>query len=463
MNGNDEARGARATIVAPSTPPGRGAVAIVRLSGPEAHPIAGRLAGIDPASLPPRTLVRCAVRDAAGAPIDDGLLVLFRAPGSFTGEDVAELHLHGNAFLVERALAGACALGAVPAAPGEFSRRAFENGTMDLTQAEGLADLIAARTEGAVRAAVRQLRGGLEKATAGVREKLVALQTLLEASIDFSDEEDVGVQSGPEVAERISEIRTDLGRILASYARGHRFRDGAVAAIAGVANVGKSSLLNRIVGEERAIVAELPGTTRDYLTAEIDLAGVPIRLVDTAGLREAGDPVEEEGVRRSRRIISDADLTLFLLDRSRPAGGADRAAYVEVEERDHIIVLNKSDLPPAETGEHFRGPGLKGVVSVSAKTGEGVDALMAALSSGWGPKEEGARSEAPLTRARHAEAVRKGMEALARAQGAAGGGFPAECVAADVREASRALAELFGEISPEELLDGIFSSFCIGK
>jgi tRNA modification GTPase len=456
-------KGGGSTVVAPITPAGAGAVSLLRLSGPEAFPIALRMTGVDPSRVSPRTLSRCTVSDAKGEEIDSALVVFFPAPGSFTGEDVAEIHLHGNPVLVERAAATACDLGAAPAAPGEFSRRAFQNGKMDLTQAEALADLIAARTAGAARAALRQLKGGIREAVSPLRGQIVSLLAILEASIDFSEEEDVPLLSYEQIRERISELRTQVGRCLASYARGHRYRDGATVAIAGVANVGKSRLLNRILGEERAIVTEIPGTTRDYLSGEVSLAGIPLRFIDTAGLRDSLDPVEREGVRRSREIIASADLTLFVLDGSRPAHGGDLEAYREVADRPHLVLLNKRDLPAAEEGGRFRGPGRDGTIPLSAATGEGVEGLLRAIARDLAPEEGAIMAEAPLTRLRHVEAVRKADVALERGQEAVGKALSLEFIASDVRQAAQALAELTGEIAPEEVLDAIFDSFCIGK
>jgi len=451
------------TIVAPATPGGTGAVSIVRLSGPRAFEIASRLAPLLPDGIPPRTLHRSDIRDAGGEIVDSALVVRFPAPHSFTGEDVVEFHLHGNPAVVEAAVHAACAAGAVPAAPGEFSRRAFHNGKMDLTQAEGLADLIAARTQDAARSALRQMRGGLREAVGPLRERLLSLLTLLESAIDFSDEEDVTAAEYTEVQERISEIVSALVPLRQSYDAGHRFRDGATVAIAGVANVGKSRLLNRLSGEERAIVSDSPGTTRDYLRAEICVAGVPVLLVDTAGLRETGDPVEREGVRRTRDVIATADLTLFVLDGSRAASEEDLAAYADAAARPHLLVLNKSDLPPAEGGERFAGEGRRGSARVSAKTGKGIGALRAAFAKEIGPGEGAILAHAPLTRARHRLAVEAALSALERASAAAGEKLPVEFLAADVRGAADALAELLGEVAPEEVLGSIFERFCIGK
>jgi tRNA modification GTPase len=334
---------------------------------------------------------------------------------------------------------------------------------MDLTQAEGLCDLIAARTAASARAALRQLKGGIRDTVANLRERMLSLLVLMEASIDFSDEEDIASLTEAQAEERILEIRISLSRCLQSYDLGHRLREGAIVAIAGVANVGKSRLLNRLLGEERAIVTEIPGTTRDYLSGELTLSGIPVRLVDTAGLRETEDPVEREGVRRSRQILSEADLALFLLDASRAAHDGDRRAYEEVAERPHLLLLNKSDLPPAETGRDFRGEGIRGVLSVSAKTGEGMEAMLRAMALELVPEGASMMAEAPMTRLRHVDAVEKAVEALSRASLAVGEGLSLEFPAADVREAAEALSELTGEIAPEEVLNAIFGSFCIGK
>ncbi len=451
------------TIVALATPGGTGAISVVRLSGPDAFRIAGRLTGLSPSEVSPRTLRRCTVHNASGEILDTALAVFFPEPHSFTGEDVAEIHLHGNPVVVETVVRAACAAGAVPAEPGEFSRRAFHRGKMDLTQAEGLCDLIAARTEEAARSALRQMRGGLREEIVPLRERLFSLLTLQEAAIDFAEEDGVPAISSRQMEERVSEIVGRLEEFLRSYEAGRRFRDGATVVIAGVANVGKSRLLNRLAGEERAIVTETPGTTRDYLHADVPIGGVPVTLIDTAGLRETADPVEREGVRRSREIVASADLVLFVLDGSRAASTGDRSAYEEVALLPHLLLLNKSDLAEAEEGSGFAGTGKRGVFRLSAKTGEGIGDLVAAVAREVAPAEGAIRAQAPLTRARQRLAVERALSALSRAKAAAEMGLPLEFPAADVREAAGALAELLGEVAPEEVLDAIFGEFCVGK
>jgi len=451
------------TIVATATPGGTGAISVVRLSGPDAFRIAGRLTGLSPYEISPRTLRRCTVHNASGEILDTALAVFFPEPHSFTGEDVAEIHLHGNPVVVETVVRAACAVGAVPAEPGEFSRRAFHRGKMDLTQAEGLCDLIAARTEEAARSALRQMRGGLREEIVPLRERLFSLLTLQEAAIDFAEEDGVPAISSRQLEERVSEIVGRLEEFLRSYEAGRRFRDGATVVIAGVANVGKSRLLNRLAGEERAIVTETPGTTRDYLHADVPIGGVPVTLIDTAGLRETADPVEREGVRRSREIVASADLVLFVLDGSRASSTGDRSAYEEVALLPHLLLLNKSDLAEAEEGSGFAGTGKRGVFRLSAKTGEGIGDLVAAVAREVAPAEGAIRAQAPLTRARQRLAVERALSALSRASVAAEMGLPLEFPAADVREAAGALAELLGEVAPEEVLDAIFGEFCVGK
>ncbi len=451
------------TIVAPATPGGTGAISVVRLSGPDAFRISSRLTGLSPSDASPRSLRRCSIRDASGGILDTALGVFFPEPHSFTGEDVVEIHLHGNPVVVETVVRAACAAGAVPAEPGEFSRRAFHRGKMDLTQAEGLCDLIAARTEAAARSALRQMRGGIREEIAPLRERLLSLLTLQEAAIDFAEEDDVPAITSGQLSERISEIVERLKELLRSYEAGRRFRDGATVAIAGVANVGKSRLLNRLSGEERAIVTETPGTTRDYLHADVAIGGVPVTLIDTAGLRETADPVEREGVRRSREIVAAADLVLFVLDGSRSASTGDRSAYEEVASLPHLVLSNKSDLATAEEGSGFSGAGKRGALRLSAKTGEGIGELVAAVAREVAPVEGAIRAQAPLTRARQRLAVERALSALSRAKTAAEEGLPLEFPAADVREAAGALAELLGEVAPEEVLDAIFGAFCVGK
>ena len=408
--------------------------------------------------------MRADVRDAAGNLIDAALAVRFPGPNSFTGEDVAELHLHGSPVVVEAAIRAACAAGAEPAEPGEFSRRAFLNGKMDLTQAEGLADLITARTQAATSSALRQMRGAIGQKVSPIRESLVELLTELETAIDFGEEEDIPQADQAQIGERVKEISSRLESLLGTYEKGRRFGDGAMVAIVGVANVGKSLLLNRLAEEERAIVDDTPGTTRDFLQAEVVVGGIPVLLVDTAGLRETKDPVERKGVARSKGIIAQADLVLFVLDGAREVKEEDRQAFEEARERPHLIVVNKSDLPAVATGEELAvASGRRGIVRLSAKTGESIDQLVEAVSRELAISEGAVLAQAPLTRERHRLAVERALEALARADESVSVGMSPEFTAADVREASRALAELVGEIAPEEILDEVFSRFCIGK
>ena len=453
-----------ATIVSPATPGGEGAVSIVRLSGPKAFSILSALASRPLSFFKPRTLTRADMRDEHGNLLDAAMAVCFPGPHSFTGEDMAELHLHGSPAVVEAVIQAACLSGATPAAPGEFSRRAFQNGKMDLTQAEGLADLIAARTQAAASSALRQMRGAISGEISPIRESLVELLLTLETAIDFADEDGVPQADPQQICEKVKEISDKLELVLRSYEKGRIYRDGAIVAITGVTNVGKSLLLNRLAGEERAIVDDAPGTTRDFLQAEVAMGGVRVLLVDTAGLRDSEDPVEQKGIERSREIIARADLVLFVMDGGREVEEKDRLAFEAVRERPHLVVVNKLDLPAKTAGEEFSGASCgKGVLRVSAKTGEGIDGLVEAIAREFSAGEGAVLAQGPLTRERHRRAVEKALEALARASESAAAGMSPEFAAADVREASRALAELVGEIAPEEILNEVFSRFCIGK
>ena len=453
-----------ATIVSPATPGGEGAVSIVRLSGPKAFHILSLLTSRPLSFFKPRTLTRADVRDGQGNLLDAALAVCFPGPRSFTGEDMAELHLHGSPAVVEAVIQAACAEGATPAAPGEFSRRAFQNGKMDLTQAEGLADLIVARTQAAASSALRQMRGAISGQISPIRESLLELLLTLETAIDFGDEDGAPQADSSQVCERVKEISGKLELLLRSYEKGRIYRDGAIIAITGVTNVGKSLLLNRLAGEDRAIVDDAPGTTRDFLQAEVAMGGAPVFFVDTAGLRDSADPVEQKGIVKSLEIIEQADFVLFVLDGSRAVEEADRRAFEAVREHPHLVVVNKLDLPAKTAGEEFSGASCgRGMVRVSAKTGEGIDGLVEAIARELSVGEGAVLAQGPLTRERHRRAVENAHAALARAGESAAAGMSPEFAAADVREASRFLAELVGEIAPEEILDEVFSRFCIGK
>lgn len=436
------------TIFAPASGFGRAAVAVIRISGPRSRDLLEALA---PPLAAPRRLALRAIRDpATGEELDRGLAVFMPGPHSFTGEDMAELHLHGG-LAVRRAVLRALAAfpGSAAAGPGDFTRRAFLNGRLDLTEAEGIADLVAAETEAQRRQALRQLDGALGRQVAAWREQAIDLLAGAEAALDFSDEGDVDDDALD--AARTGRATVLLGEIRAALGdgrRGERLREGFVVVLAGPPNAGKSTLLNALAGREAAIVSEIPGTTRDAIEVHCDLGGLPVILVDTAGLRETQDAVEAEGVRRSRLRIEAADLVLQLM----PADAADTPLLDDTGSV--IAVRTKADLI---TGSQ---DGTRAGLAVSALTGAGLDALLDALRSA---AEEALSGDAALvTRERHRDALTRASDHLERVvQG--GCALAPELVAEDLRLAVRALGEVGGHVGVETILDRLFAGFCIGK
>jgi tRNA modification GTPase len=434
------------TIAAIATPRGGGGgIGIVRLSGPDAAAIVARLLGRETASFEDRRLEHAFARDAAGGRLDEVLAVVMRGPRSYTGEDVAEIHGHGGALNLGRLLEAVLALGARAAEPGEFTRRAFENGRLDLTRAEAVADVIGAASERALRMAQAQLGGALGRRVSALREQAVALLAEVEASIDFPGE-DLDFLPGDEVAARAARLAEAASKLAASYRVGRALREGVVVALVGAPNVGKSSLLNAFVGEERAIVTPEPGTTRDYVEAAAVWEGVPVTIVDTAGER-AGDLSEAErrGLELGRARARRADVVVRV--REVGGGAADDARD------DELVVWNKADLGAAPSG----------ALAVSALTGQGLDALeravMARVIGEGGEGEEGEVVSSERQRALVAEAA----EAAERAAGAARAARPVELVASDLRAAARALGQVSGDEVGEAVLDVLFGRFCIGK
>jgi tRNA modification GTPase len=433
------------------------AVAVIRVSGPRARAALETLAGRVPE---PRRAAFARLRDwPGGEVIDEAITLWFPAPKSETGEDVVELQVHGGQAVIAAVLA---ALGRIdglrPAEPGEFTRRAFENGRLDLTAVEGLADLIFAETEAQRRQAYRQLAGTLGKQAENWRSRLIEAQALVEAGIDFSDEGDVPDKLlGPALATARS-LRAEIGAALADDKRGERLRDGLVVAIAGPPNAGKSSLLNRLARRDVAIVTPHAGTTRDVIEVHLDLEGYPVTLLDTAGIRDTQDPVEQEGVRRARARAGAADLVLWVADAtadpsSRDRGeGAVRALQVRTWQVRNKIDLVEPALKPCSSEEVF---------PISALTGAGLAELIAALAHHAGAALEGAEASV-VTRERHRVALRKVVEALDRALGEGSAGRE-DIVAEELRLAARELGRLTGRVDVEDVLDVIFRDFCIGK
>ena len=446
------------TIAAVATPPGRGGVAIVRVSGPQAAGIALAMFGRLPA---PRVATRARFTDGSGTEIDDGLALLFRAPRSFTGEDVLELHGHGGAVVSRMVLDRVCELGARTARAGEFTLRAFLNDRIDLAQAEAIADLIDSASAAAARCARRSLSGEFSRAVEGHRDALVELRSFIEASIDFPEEE-IDLLGAAETAARLGALRDAVAATLAGSNRGAVLRNGVKLVIAGAPNVGKSSLLNRIARSDTAIVTDVPGTTRDPVRERVVIAGVPFDVHDTAGFRETSDPVERIGVERAARAIDDADLVLMVVDdrdTARDAGPAlpERIATAPA----HIVVRNKIDLSGGTPGVTGGGDGSR-TARVSALTGAGLAELEGAIVEcvAHGPA---VREDAFMARSRHLGALTRALAALDRAQSRLTVDRAGELVAEELREAQKALGEITGAFATEDLLAHIFSSFCIGK
>ena len=438
------------TIAAIATPSGAGGVGIVRLSGPAAATIAHQLCA---RALLPRHAHHVRFRDADGGIIDDGIALAFVGPASYTGEDVVELQAHGSAPVLRQLLARCCALGARMARPGEFSERAYLNGRLDLAQAEAVADLIAAGDDRAARAARRALEGEFSMRVDALAERLMALRVHVEAAIDFADEP-IETLGGNALNRGLAEARAQLDTLLVAAERGRKLRDGLHAVIVGPPNAGKSSLLNALSGSERAIVTEIAGTTRDLLHETLRIDGFELNLVDTAGLREDGDAIEREGMRRARAELRRADLALVVLDARDPDAGLRAVAADIIGVPQRLVVYNKSDLVerPASLPE--------GAIAVSARTGSGLDLLHAGLRQA---AEGNAPAEGAFTaRARHVDALRRAAQALVDASAVLAHDH-LDLAAEALRLAQDALGEITGRTLPDALLGRIFSTFCIGK
>ncbi|MGO4261433.1 tRNA uridine-5-carboxymethylaminomethyl(34) synthesis GTPase MnmE [Lysobacter sp. TAB13] len=450
---------ARDTIAAIATAPGAGGVGIVRLSGSRSRGIAQTIAARE---LQPRHAHYVRFRDEAGETIDDGIALYFAAPASYTGEDVVELQAHGGPALLEELLARACALGARRARPGEFSERAFLEGRLDLAQAEAVADLIAAGDARAARAARRALDGEFSRRVEALAADLLAIRVHVEAAIDFADEP-LDTLGGAALRTRFAAASTSLDDLLAAAERGRRLRDGLHAVIVGPPNAGKSSLLNALAGSERAIVTDIAGTTRDLLHETVRLDGVELTLVDTAGLRDGGDAIEREGMRRARGELTRADLAIVVIDARAPHIGLASVSDAIIDVPARLFVYNKIDL--LESDYDSPGPadiGGENRVFVSAQTGAGLDALHARLRALAQGDAADAAEGAFTARARHVDALLRAREELddARAQ------LDHEMLdlaAEALRQAHEALGEITGRVRADDLLGHIFSSFCIGK
>ncbi len=435
-------------IAALATPPGRSALAVIRLSGTGALAVAARVIdGFHPDR--PRTAVLATFRTPDGEPIDRGLYTVFPGPDSYTGEDVVELSCHGGLLAPARLLSALHAAGARPASPGEFTRRAVINGKLDLVQAEAVGDLIDAVAPAQARAALRQLDGGLSRRLTELRHALVEAEGLLAYDIDFPDEDDGPVPAG-RIAAKLEDVAGRIERLLATAPAAERLREGALLVLAGRPNVGKSSLFNALLGADRALVTEIPGTTRDAVEAHTDFLGWPVRLVDTAGLWDSPNRIDQLGIEVSRRYLAAADLVLLCIETGHGPASDEISA-----DRPTLLLRTKADLNGGTAGEGL---------PVSAVSGEGLAELRrSVVERVFADRVTLADLEPALGRARHRTALARAREALGSALEQLGGAGDAVLTAHHVRQATTALDELVGAVDIEEVLDRVFASFCVGK
>jgi tRNA modification GTPase len=439
------------TIVAVATPPGRGGVGIIRLSGALAAPIANALLGNLPT---PRKATHKRFKAADGSTLDDGIALYFPAPHSFTGEDVLELQGHGGNVVLDMLLKRCLELGARLARPGEFSERAFLNDKLDLAQAEAIADLIDSGSEQAARSALRSLQGEFSQAVNQLLTSLIELRVYVEAALDFPDEE-VDFLADNAITQRLSHIKSQLSTIFQKARQGSLLREGMHLVIVGRPNAGKSSLLNALSGQETAIVTEIAGTTRDVLRERINLDGMPLHIVDTAGLRDSDDPVEKIGIERAWQEVAKADLVLVLVDDSQAASATEAILSQLPANLPRLTVHNKIDLSGQSAGKHGEH------LYISAKQGLGIDALRAELKACMG--FQGEAEDSFIARRRHLQALEATQQAVDRAESQLRDYHAGELMAEELRTAQDALGQITGKFSPDDLLGEIFSSFCIGK
>jgi tRNA modification GTPase len=445
------------TIVAISTPPGRGGIGIVRLSGQRARAIAGGLLQLNHPLTAGRARFGHLVDPQSGEVLDEIVVTLFGAPHSYTTEDVVEIATHGSPVLLEHTVRRAIEAGARLAEPGEFTERAFLAGRLDLTQAEAVRDLIEASTLHQARVAAQQLGGGLSRRIAPVKQRLVELIAGLEAGVDFA-EDDIETMAAGEISARLVEIKAPLRELERSFGYGRIVHDGLRLAIVGRPNAGKSSLFNRLVERDRAIVTATPGTTRDLVTERVSIEGIPVELIDTAGLREASDEVETIGIAKSHEAMAEADLVLIVVDAADVSHPEDHATIDALRERPVLVAANKIDLANGERIVETQAT----VVRTSALTGEGIPELRRAIvdaATRGAPSSE----TALVTNLRQSGAITKALSSLDKAGEASASGIPHEMILLDLYEALGSLDALTGTTTTEDILRLIFSSFCIGK
>ena len=481
------------TICAIATPQGEGGVGIIRVSGPRAidvvSPMIRARSGQSLHQFLSHKLYLCDILsssspspgpsdESSSGLLDQALIVVMKSPKSYTGEDVVEIHSHGGAYVLQATCQELIRFGARLAKPGEFTQRAFLNGRLDLAQAEAVLDTIQATNAGSLRVAQELLRGSLSREVGRIREVLIHLLAHVEAGIDFV-EEDIAFIGRDEVIRGCEETLVALNRLIQTFEHGQILREGVRAVIIGRPNVGKSSLLNFLLGTERAIVSKVPGTTRDVIDETANVHGMLVRLLDTAGLRHTDDVVESEGIRRTQDAISRGDVLVVVIDRSQSLTPEDKELLTRYSDRRLVVVLNKTDLPsridaaevkqilPVSPGTSpFSGPNEPPVVQfvqVSTVTGEGMDDLLKAIRVICLGRSMESGHSVVVTRVRHRDALCKGKESVAKGLEAVKGGLPGECVALDIRCALDSLGEITGAVSTEDILDRVFRDFCIGK
>lgn len=454
------------TIVALSTPPGRGGIGVIRISGDDSLKILRTLVASNSFDPTPNLLSLKSLFDSiTGETLDEALVCFFKAPHSFTGEDVAELHCHGSPVLLRAIIDLILRLDARLAAPGEFSLRAVANGRMNLAEAEAGRDLIEAQTDSALRQATRQLKGEISNRLEPVEQDLLTIIVRLESSLEFV-EDDLPTVASHEILRQLQRVKAQLSRLAGTFAAGKLLRDGIKIAFVGRPNVGKSSLFNRLVGHSRAIVTAIPGTTRDTLTESIGMNGVPVLLIDTAGIRSSSNEIESMGVERARREAADADLLIVVVDGSEYARDEDELVLAEVANARHIVALNKCDLPTFSLARFDKQigplPNCTALLSVSAKSEAGLDSLRTAILQ---PFTDGnVHSEGLLiTNARHHDLLVRAIEAIVSAERLLEQNASEELILVGLHSALRYLGEITGETTTDEILGQIFSTFCVGK
>jgi tRNA modification GTPase len=457
------------TIAAIVTAPGRAGVGIVRLSGPQAREIAGRMfrsSRTGFAGLKPYRLHHGTLEDASGRPLDDALCAFMPGPGSYTGEDVVEFNCHGSPAVL-RAVLGAClAFGARHAERGEFTKRAFLSGRMDLSQAQAVAELVAADTMAGAGLALSRLTGVMARRVSELRSRLEGVRVQICLAVDFP-EEDVECLAPDSFLEEVRAVAEQIGLLIAAHGRARPFREGAMAVLAGPVNAGKSSLLNALIGRERAIVCAVPGTTRDFLEEQLDLDGLPVRLVDTAGLRATDDPVEREGVARCQRLVEEGRVVLLVLDGTRdfdPASLTGECGPVPLDPGRVLGVVNKADLPQASVDpyERLAQAGIE-ALRVSARTGQGLEELCARLRGRLLAGSDAPPDSEPVPNDRECALLAQAASELSELAAGVRAGLPPDLLGVRLESACEHLGAITGEITPDEILNTIFDGFCIGK